>query len=91
MFVKNAKTHDDLTANDGRAILSEALYNPNLYGQNRKATRPYNWILIHSADTNSAIIVEVNETKDNVEIVNWHYLSDESLERKKDKRLGREG
>ena len=28
-------------------------------------------------------IVEVNPTKDNVEIINWHYLRGESLEQKK--------
>ena len=63
--------------------MSDVLYNPNLYGQNQKATRPYNWILVHLADKNEAVIVELNENKDNIEIVNWHYLSDEALKRKK--------
>ena len=63
--------------------MSDVLYNPNLYGQNQKATRPYNWILVHLADKNEAVIVEVNYNKDNIEIVNWHYLTDKTLEQKK--------
>ena len=83
IFEKNKSSHKDLTTADSRKILSDVLYNPNLYGQNKKATRPYNWILVHLADKNEAVIVELNENKDNIEIVNWHYLSDEALKRKK--------
>ena len=83
VFEKNAKSHKDLSSEDSRAILKNTLYTPNLYGQNQKATRPYNWILIHLSDENSAVIVEVNENKDNVEIVNWHYINGDAIERKK--------
>lgn len=83
IFEKNKTSHEDLTAADSRKILSDVLYNPNLYGQNQKATRPYNWILIHLADKNEAVVVEVNENKDNIEIVNWHYLNNKNLEMKK--------
>lgn len=83
VFEKNARSHKDLTPGDSRNILQQALYNANLYGKNQKQTRPYNWILIHLADANSAIIVEVSDNKDNVEIVNWHFISDEAIERKK--------
>jgi hypothetical protein len=62
------------------------LYNPQLYGQNQKTQRPYNWILVHLADKNSAVVVEVNNPdKDNAEIVNWHYIGGAELERKKEK------
>ena len=53
-----------------------------MYGQNQKTTRPYNWILIHNAEKHSSVIVEVNQNKDNVEIVNWHYLDDATLKQK---------
>jgi len=83
IFEKNARNHKDLTPEQSRQILKDVLYNPNLYGQNQKTTRPYNWILIHLNDgKHSAVIIEVNNNKDNVEIVNWHYLSNEALERK---------
>ena len=89
VFEKNKKSHKDLTPKDSRAILLNTLYYPDLYGQNQKNTRPYNWILIHLADTNTAVLVEVNENKDNVEIVNWHYINDDAIERKKSKPLER--
>lgn len=80
---KNKNHHKDLTPEQSKQILEEALYSPNLYGQNQSTTRPYNWILIHNAKKHSSVIVEVNHNKDNVEIVNWHYLDDATLERKK--------
>ena len=88
---KNRDSHKDLTPEQSRLILNDALYRPDLYGQNQKLTRPYNWILIHLADKNEAIIVEVNPTKDNVEIVNWHYLRGESLEQKKKQAIAEGG
>jgi hypothetical protein len=84
IFGKNLKSHKDLSPEDSRRILHEALYNPSLYGQNQKATRPYNWILVHLADKNSAVVVEVNNPdKEHMEIVNWHYIGAEEIERKK--------
>ncbi len=82
VFRKNRNSHKELSADDSRKILKAVLYSPNLYGQNQKVTRPYNWILIHLADKNSAVVVEVDYNKDNVEIVNWHYLRDSSLKQK---------
>ena len=90
IFEKNRSSHKDLTAEDGRRILHDVLYNPNLYGQNQKVSRPYNWILVHLADKNSSVILEVNPTKENLEIVNWHYLNGRQLEQKK-RQAEREG
>ena len=89
IFVKNQK-HKDLNPEDSRRILQQTLYTPSLYGQNQKRSRPYNWILIHEGNTNSAVLVEVNESKDNIEVVNWHYISGEAIERKK-RQAQREG
>mgnify|MGYP006987710768 CR=1 FL=1 len=82
IFEKNKKNHNDLSASQSREILTEALYHPDLYGQNQKTKRPYNWILIHNAVKHSSVILEVNHNKDNVEIVNWHYLDDKALKQK---------
>lgn len=90
IFVKNRDSHKDLTPEDGRKILKEVLYNPDLYGQNQKVKRPYNWILVHLAEKNSSVILEVNPTKDYLEIVNWHYLNGRQLEQKK-RQAEREG
>lgn len=83
ILLKNLIHHSDLSAAQGREILNNALYNPTLYGQNQKTHRPYNWILIHNAQKHSSVILEVNHSKDYVEIVNWHYLDEKSLEQKR--------
>ena len=83
IFEKNKKAHKDLTPEQSREILHDALFETDLYGQNQKYSRPYNWILIHNAKKHSSVIIEVNHNKDNTEIVNWHYLDDVALEQKK--------
>ena len=80
MYLESAETI--VASQWAREILVSALYRPDLYGQNQKTTRPYNWILIHNAEKHSSVIVEVNQNKDNVEIVNWHYLDDATLKQK---------
>ena len=87
IFEKNLKAHAKLTPEDSRKILNTALYNPNLYGQNQKTTRPNNWILIHIAETNTAVLLEVAENKDNVEIISWHYLDDYGIQKKQNQAI----
>ena len=82
IFEKNSRDHADLTPEQSREILTSALYRPDLYGQNRKTTRPYNWVVINTKDDqdhNRLVLLEVNQNKDNVEIVHWHYLRDNAL------------
>ena len=83
IFERNAKHHAELTAEDSRNILQSALYNANLYGQNQKAKRPYNWVVINTKDkegNNRLVLIELSSEKENAEIVHWYYLRDESLE-----------
>lgn len=40
IFERNALRHDELTPAMSRTILSEALYNPTLYGKNKPLSRP---------------------------------------------------
>ena len=91
IFEKNRKSHGDLTPKMSREILAGALYNPNLYGQNQKATRPYNWILVQQKDDkHPSVIIEVAQRKGQIEIVGWHYLRDTTLQQKK-KQATKEG
>ena len=90
IFVKNKGSHGDLSPQDSKEIIKAALYSPQLYGQNKKISRPYNWILIHLANQYSSIVIEVNNNKDNYEIVSWHYLDDETLQQKRNQAV-REG
>ena len=81
---RNAIRHDELTPEMSRAILKEALYNPTLYGYNKPISRPNNWIVINVPDgkgNNKLVVLEVNENKDNVEIVHWHEVDNRGLEK----------
>lgn len=63
IFERNKKKHKDLTPEQSREILKSALYNPDLYGQNQKAKRPYNWIVINTKDENGrnrSVVIEIS-------------------------------
>ena len=84
IFERNKKKHKDLTPEQSREILKSALYNPDLYGQNQKAKRPYNWIVINTKDEkgkNKSVVIEISPNKDNIEIVHWHYIDKKGLEK----------
>ena len=81
---RNAIRHDELTPEMSRAILKEALYNPTLYGQNKPLSRPNNWIVINVPDgkgNNKLVVLEVNDNKDNIEIVHWYEVDQRGLEK----------
>ena len=76
--------HKDVTPELSKTIFKSALYNTDLYGQNQKKTRPYNWVLINTKDekgNNRTVLLEVNPNKDNVEIVHWHFVDERGLEK----------
>ncbi|MBR0166119.1 MAG: hypothetical protein IJQ13_04495 [Prevotella sp.] len=83
IFEKNLRTHDDLSPEASRQILSNALYSTDLYGQTQPKSRPNYWVAIHTADPNSLVVLEIANKKDNVEIVGWRFAGKEQLERLK--------
>lgn len=83
IFKRNSQTHPEVTPQQAREIITSALYRPDLYGQNQKTSRPYNWIVINTKDSagqNRLVVLEVNENKDNVEIVHWYNARNNSIE-----------
>lgn len=83
IFMRNSQTHPEVTPQQAREIISSALYRPDLYGQNQKTSRPYNWIVINTKDSagqNRLVVLEVNENKDNVEIIHWYNARNSSIE-----------
>lgn len=81
---RNSIIHADLTPEQSKDILKSALYSPTLYGQNQKKKRPYNWVVINTKDKdgrNRLVLLEINNTKDNIEIVHWHYINERGLEK----------
>lgn len=83
IFKRNSQAHPEVSPQQAREILSSALYRPDLYGQNQKTSRPYNWIVISTKDSagqNRLVVLEVNENKDNVEIIHWYNARNNSIE-----------
>jgi len=89
IFEKNAKTHQ-FTPAESRRILKEALYNTDLVGRTQPKKRPNHWVAIKVDEESPITVLEVNENKDNVEVVGWYRLDDRNLGRIK-RQAEREG
>ena len=86
IFERNIIRHSDLNPEQSRDILKSALYTPNLYGQNQKRQKPYNWVVVSTKDANGQnklVLLEISDKKDNVEIVHWHFVDARGLEKLK--------
>ena len=90
IFKKNAEVHLDLEPEDSRKILTEALYNTNMYGATQPITRPDYRVAIHTGDSNSIVILDIYKGKENVEIVGWRRIDARGLEKMK-RQAEREG
>lgn len=94
IFERNLRRHPEVTPEKGRNILREALYNPDIYGQNQRLSRPNNWIVIKLPDegeNNRLVVLEVNEGKKNVEIVHWYAVNQRGLEKIKRQAIDEDG
>ena len=66
---------------ESRAILNAALYNTDLVGQTQPNNKPLHWVAIKIDDKSPIVVLEVNENKDNIEIVGWYTLDERNLNR----------
>ena len=80
IFEKNQK-HHDFPTKESRTIISSALYNPNLVGQTQPTKKPNHFVAIKYDEKSPIIVLEVNENKDNVEVVGWYTLDQRNLDR----------
>lgn len=87
---KNRNNHPEITPQASRSILQDALYSPTLIGQAQPIKRPHYWVAIETSDKNSVVVLEVNDNKDNVEIVGWRLVDSKGLEKLK-RQAEREG
>lgn len=80
IFEKNWM-HHKFPFEESRTILKSALYNTDLVGQTQPSKKPMHWVAIKLDDKSPIVILEVNEGKDNTEIVGWYTLDARNLER----------
>ena len=80
IFEKNLKNHK-FSSDESRKILNSALYNTDLVGQTQPTKKPLHWVAIKLDEKSPIVVLEVNENKDNTEIVGWYTLDERNLER----------
>jgi phage-related protein (TIGR01555 family) len=70
---KNATRHPDVSREDSARMIGQALYNPDLVAPGHGEKPYFNFIAQTGPEKNSITLLEVSETKDSFEIVNWHW------------------
>jgi hypothetical protein len=90
IFEKNKINHKELSPDDGRNILTNALYNPNLIGQSQPQSKPYYWLAVEMGTRNSTVVIDVYPTKDFIEVVGWRYIESRGMKKLK-RQAEREG
>ena len=90
IFKKNNTAHPEISPAESRRILKAALYSPTMLGQTQPVNRPHYWVAVQTSDKNSVVVLEVNATKSNVEIVGWRRIDTKGLDKMK-RQAEREG
>lgn len=80
---KNKVNHPDITDDMAREIIGNSLYKPEVVLKANKEKPAYhNFITRLDDDKNSIVLLELSDAKENYEIVNYHYISDDGVNRK---------
>ena len=80
IFEKNWDAHK-FTPAESRKVLNEALYNTDLVGRSQPTKKPNHWVAIKLDEKSPITVLEVNDNKDNVEVVGWYTLDERNLGR----------
>ena len=80
IFEKNRDAHKFSFA-ESRDILKAALYGTDLVGRTQPTKKPLHWVVIKLDEKSPIVVLEVNENKDNIEIVGWYTLDERNLNR----------
>lgn len=80
IFEKNWDAHK-FTPAESRKVLNEALYNTDLVGRSQPTNKPNHWVAIKLDEKSPITVLEVNDNKDNVEVVGWYTLDERNLGR----------
>lgn len=89
---RNQIKHYDLSQEDGVAIIGKALYSPAEIFRGNRSKSYYTFVKpmrLSPKDgktvDNGLVLLDVSETKDNFEIVHWHWIREKDLEKLKKK------
>lgn len=80
IFEKNWNAHK-FTPAESKKVLNDALYNTDLVGHTQPTKKPNHWVAIKLDDKSPITVLEVNNNKDNVEVVGWYTLNERNLGR----------
>lgn len=80
IFEKNWNAHK-FTPTESKKVLNDALYNTDLVGHTQPTKKPNHWVTIKLDDKSPITVLEVNDNKDNVEVVGWYTLDERNLGR----------
>lgn len=80
IFEKNWNTHK-FTPAESKKVLNDALYNTDLVGHTQPTKKPNHWVAIKLDDKSPITVLEVNDNKDNVEVIGWYTLDERNLGR----------
>lgn len=89
---KNKLSHPEISITDNNNILANSLYQADLILQPKPQEKPnyYQFIKVSPDGKHISSVIEINENKDNFEVVSWYRLKDRTLKQTKEK-TGREG
>ena len=80
IFEKNWNAHK-FTPAESKKVLNDALYNTDLVGHTQPTKKPNHWVAIKLDDKSPITVLEVNDNKENVEVVGWYTLDERNLGR----------
>lgn len=80
IFEKNWNAYK-FTPAESKKVLNDALYNTDLVGHTQPTKKPNHWVAIKLDDKSPITVLEVNDNKNNVEVVGWYTLDERNLGR----------
>ena len=80
IFEKNWNAHK-FTPAESKKVLNDALYNTDLVWHTQPTKNPNHWVAIKLDEKSPITVLEVNDNKDNVEVVGWYTLDERNLGR----------
>jgi hypothetical protein len=80
IFEKNWNAHK-FTPAESKKVLNDALYNTDLVRHTQPTKKPNHWVAIKLDDKSPITVLEVNDNKNNVEVVGWYTLDERNLGR----------